>query len=225
MLKHIASVIVWPAPLVAAALGCFALERSCSFVEAKPNVAFEWWHKFFCEIKVGEALLAIFTLYLVLYTARLFWATAKLADADRPHIFPGHFAITGMTTQQNVEIGFNFENCGRSPAYLRNILIGVWHGAHLPKRPKFKDVTTVDIPFSLAPGKVFFPAGNAKADISVPADVKAKVLSGETTFFVYGCVNFDETARIKHFQRFAYRYAPATDELVNCGPSQYWDHS
>jgi hypothetical protein len=185
----------------------------------------DWGHKFFCDIKIGEVLLAIFTLFLVFYTARLYWATNKLADADRPHIFPGHFSIGGMRTGGPVEVGFNFENCGRSPAYLRNIIIGARQETNLPEHPPFKEANTVEMLFGLAPGKVFFPAGKAKADIGISADVISKVLSGETTLFVYGCVNFEETSGIKHFQRFAYRYAPASDELVNCGPGAYWDHS
>jgi hypothetical protein len=184
-----------------------------------------WWHKFFCDTKIGEVLLAIFTLFLVLYTARLYWATNKLADVDRPYIFPGHFSITGMKTQEAIAVGFNFENCGRSPTYLENIVIAVWQGEVLPKRPTFKNADTVNIFAGLAPGKICFPAGNAKAEITVPAEVRAMVLSGETTLFIYGCVNFQETSGAKHFQRFAFRYTPTTDELVNCGPRQYWDHS
>jgi hypothetical protein len=202
--------------------------------QAKPAATFDlrmtdkedWGHKFFCDIKIGEVLLAIFTLFLVIYTARLYWATRKLADADRPHIFPGHFSITGMKTGEPVTVGFNFENCGRSPAYLENLVIGVCHADTLPRRPNFKKAAVQDLFFGYAPGKILFPApGGAKADIPLPPDVRTQVMDDKTTLFVYGRINFTETSGKRHFQGFAYRYATATDELVNCGPGIYWDHS
>jgi hypothetical protein len=186
----------------------------------------DWGHKFFCDIKIGEVLLAIFTLFLVIYTARLYWATRKLADADRPHIFPGHFSISGMKTGEPVTVGFNFENCGRSPAYLENLVFSAVHADTLPRRPDFKNAAVQGLFFGYAPGKILFPApGGAKADIPLPPDVRTKVLDGKTTLFVYGRINFKETSGESHFQGFAYRYAPATDELFNCGPGIYWDHS
>lgn len=185
-----------------------------------------WWHKFFCDIKIGEVLLAIFTLFLVLYTARLYWATDKLADADRPHIFPGHFSISGMKTAEPVTVGFNFENCGRSPAYLENIAIVIWHAGALPKRFDFKKAKIIDIFFGHAPGKILFPApGGATANVSVDANMKTQILAGQNTLFVYGRINFRETSGKRHFQGFAYRCVPETDELFNCGPGIYWSHS
>jgi hypothetical protein len=186
----------------------------------------DWGRKFFCDVKIGEALVAAFTLFLVVYTARLYSATAKLADADRPHIFPGHFSISGMTTDGSVTVGFNFENCGRTPAYLENIAIVIWHAGALPKRPDFKKAKIIDIFFGHAPGKILFPApGGAKADVSVDANMKTQILAGQNTLFVYGRINFKETSGKRHFQGFAYRYVPESDELFNCGPGIYWDHS
>jgi hypothetical protein len=185
----------------------------------------DWGHKFFCEIKIGEVLLAIFTLFLVFYTARLYWATTKLAEADRPHIFPVGFKVIGMKTdQQPVQIEFNFKNFGRSPAYLQNFIIGCRQEGILPPEPDYRNAGTIDVFAALPPETILHPTG-ATGTIEISAVTKIKVLSGEVTLFIFGCINFEETSGAKHFQRFAFRYIPETDGLANTGPSTYWHHS
>jgi hypothetical protein len=172
-----------------------------------------------------DAATAVATVFIALFTFTLWGATIKLADADRPHIFPGHFSIKGVNTNEPVVVGFNFENSGRSPAYLENFIFGACNANKLPKRPNFKRATTHDMFFGSAPGKILFPGGEAKADIPLTPEIRAQVLAGTTTLFVFGRINFRETSGKRHFQGFAYRYDVATNTLFNSGPGSYWDHS
>ena len=62
--------------------------EGCYYSENDDRKKSNWSQSFICETKVGEFAIALFTFFLVVFTARLYWATANLTHAERPILVP-----------------------------------------------------------------------------------------------------------------------------------------
>lgn len=87
----------------------------------------DWTHKFWCETKVGEFAIALFTLLLVLFTGGLWWSTyqlwsageKQLAATQRPWVKVDGIEMIGPLTFQDGEarlpLRITVSNKGKSP--------------------------------------------------------------------------------------------------------------
>jgi hypothetical protein len=86
-----------------------------------------WSHKFICDTKIGEFSIAVFTLFLVIFTGGLWWSTARLwtagerqlAAAQRPWVKVDSIGPVGPLVFENgegrVDLRVVVSNKGNSP--------------------------------------------------------------------------------------------------------------
>ena len=97
------------------------------YAENREGEKENWSHKFWCETKVGEFAIALFTLLLVLFTGGLWWSTyqlwtageRQLAATERPWVKVDSISVAGPLTFQNgeakVALLIVVSNKGKSP--------------------------------------------------------------------------------------------------------------
>jgi hypothetical protein len=185
----------------------------------------------FTDIKITDALLALFTFFLMIYTARLFYATRNLVGAEAPILVPQNFRLNGIrdfdSPKEEVDFWFDFRNVGRTSAYLTELHFGVQHHAgELP--PNAATTESKDIFVIVAPDKFLSPAKNA-GDIQIPIALRRAIIEKTTNLYIYGKMNFEEISGVAHTQGFAVKFVPgdtpAEDMIVNCGPRSYWQRT
>jgi hypothetical protein len=105
-----------------------------------------WSHKFFCDTKIGEFTLAVFTLFLVLFTGGLWWSTGKLwrstsesVELARKEFLSTHRPRLRVYQVRQVDntIEFSVVNCGASDglvigsaAFAENRSLAEWPNPH-----------------------------------------------------------------------------------------------
>jgi hypothetical protein len=190
----------------------------------------DWSHKFFCDVKIGEVLLAIFTFFLVLYTARLYVATVRLADADRPHMLISEMSASGITSPPgpdgNVTILFKhkFINYGRSPAFLQNLCIQ-YTAKELKGPPTYEKQTPTRFIIAVNSWYGSIKPSELKID---GADIR-EILAGNTELYIYGRIEYTGLGKPPHVHRFAYYLVfeggDASDRFYPAGPDSYWENT
>jgi hypothetical protein len=193
----------------------------------------DWWHKFLCDIKIGEVLLAVFTLLLFLYTARLYWATDKLADADRPHVLADKYSLAGLRNTDpavtTVNVSYAFKNHGKSPAFCEMLtvdLMTVKNGAP-PKKPTYTHRRPNFL--ILGPGIPMVPSGGTRAEIPFTLEERQAVIGGTATLYVSGRIEYRDALRKPHKSRFLYILRLGSNEVEDffeaVGPRSYWTYT
>jgi hypothetical protein len=84
-----------------------------------------WGHKFLCETKIGDFSLAVFTLFLVIFTGLLWFSTGRLVEGADLHSERELRAYISFTPQSLAnalpnllpEASFIITNTGQTPAY------------------------------------------------------------------------------------------------------------
>jgi hypothetical protein len=189
-----------------------------------------WGHTFLCDVKVTDALVALFTLCLVaigawqgyaLYQTVAATNTSALAltQAERAHVFVRivnqNFGEILSTLNQlassrtdritaPAEVEFCFKNYGKTPAIVKEI-------AHdIILRREFPDEIDY-IPVDLVPTERIIPTDNEtekwkclRTDFQV-GDAR-DVIRAYRSFWFYGRVLYDDVFGIEHEHRFIYRY-------------------
>jgi hypothetical protein len=180
------------------------------------------------EITLTNILMIAFTAAVAFFTAKLVNATSDLATADRPIIIPFGFQTNGMSDPNPAltafDIDFDFENVGRTPAYLTRLEFGALGETELAADAAYTEAK--DIFMAVAPTR---PLGATKpVTIQIPFQSRQRILAGQTTLFLFGRLNFEEISGTKHFQKFAVKFVPGKtgkEQFVNCGPRSHWDHA
>jgi hypothetical protein len=190
----------------------------------------DWGHKFFCDFKIGEALLSVFTFFLVLYTARLYVATARLAEADRPHMLISEMTARGITSppaedgKVTILLEHKFINYGRSPAFLRNFCLQ-YTTNELVNAPTYQ--TRTPTRFIIAVSSWY---GSIKpSELTIDAAEIREVLLGNKTIQIYGRIEYSGLGESPHVHRFAYALlfesGDASVRFYPTGPDSYWENT
>lgn len=190
----------------------------------------DWWNKFFCDIKIDEIFLAVFTLFLVLYTARLYWATDKLTDADRPHVLVDHYSVIGLrntdATVTTVGVDYAFRNHGRGPAFCEMLTVDLLHvkDGGLPKKPTYTHRKPNFL--ILGPGVFIGPLRGAKMAIPFTLAEREDVIAGRATLYVSGRIEYRDALGKPHKSSFLFVLrvgaVEAEDFFEAIGPRSYW---
>jgi hypothetical protein len=105
-------------------------QRYAAFCETKPTIENEkWLHNFWCEIKIGEAIIAAFTILLVIVTACLvavgfvqgviMWRTIKHSrEADRAHVSGG---ANRASADGSFVLVVTINNLGKTQAFIGTV--------------------------------------------------------------------------------------------------------
>jgi len=193
------------------------------------------WYQTFVDHPT-EWLLVLFNLILATYTARLYYATAALAGADRPNLLPIDFRITGLKNTPDgaglikCDFRFKFQNFGRSPAFVKKYSVDVWvcdsPEDELPTSPHYK--TPIKTRHIIAPitgwygttnpSHVFMESGKAEA-----------LLKGIGKCVAYGFIEYGNVGRESYEIKFAFQFD--FDEAGNslryypAGSDKYWRYT
>jgi hypothetical protein len=189
----------------------------------------------------GEAVTALFTIVLAVFTARLWYSTESLfrvtkvvADADRPHMIPSEMTISGIR-QPPAEDGliktilkYKFTNYGRSPAFMKRFCLMVRVASHeLETVPNYGEPTNTD--FIIVVNGWW---GSIEADpsiISIRPEDAAEILSGTCSLMVLGFIEYDDPASQPHRMRFAYRLSfgegDTSTQFRPTGPDTYREYT
>lgn len=172
---------------------------------------------------------AIFAAAVAGFTWRLYVSTTDLANAERPILVPLNFKLTGIRdfSLAEVDFWFDFQNVGRTPAYLTKLHFGAEH--HAGELPIGRPITeSKDVFVIVGPTQFLSPAKDA-GDIEIPAALKEAIIRKTTVLYIFGKIDFEEIGGTKHSQGFAVKFDPgeveAGDRILNCGPRQYWTRS
>jgi hypothetical protein len=65
----------------------------------------KWTHKFWCDAKIGEFALVVFTLFLVVFTGGLWWSTHRLWKAGEKQIAAAQASANAATLSAKAAIG------------------------------------------------------------------------------------------------------------------------
>jgi hypothetical protein len=198
------------------------------------NFFVEWLIKFLVDIKITDVLLAAFTGFLAVYTARLWTATRALSEADRPHLVPAVFSISNMRSDPDetgrIKLLFTYrmENHGKSPAFVKKACLMTWEGDTIDELPETP-------PYGTVPGtnRIISPQGwygsAVAAEILVSADSVARILERQKIFINFGFIEYEDFSRNKFKIRFAFTYefgpAGASTMFVPTGPDSYWEYT
>jgi hypothetical protein len=190
----------------------------------------DWGRKFFCDIKIGEVLLAIFTFFLVLYTARLYVATARLADADRPHMLISEMSARGITSPPGPDgmvtmlLEHKFLNYGRSPAFLRNVCLK-YTTDELVGPPTYDKRTPAR--FIIAVNSWY--GSIAPSELKIDGTEIRDVLVGNKEIYIYGRIEYSGLGQLPHIHRFAYSLlfegGDASVRFYPAGRDSYWENT
>ncbi|HTF67698.1 MAG TPA: hypothetical protein VK638_33965 [Edaphobacter sp.] len=124
---------------------------------------------------------------------------------------------------------WNFKNCGKTPAFLREVvgqMIVIDSLERLPQKPDYsKFVTFKGDPLIAGERMIrnFYAAIDDKRDFDT---IEKEYRGGERILFVYGMVRYDDMFRQRHETRFGARfkispYSISQDEFVIDGPDSY----
>jgi hypothetical protein len=193
----------------------------------------DWGHKFFCDIKIGEVLLAIFTLYLVFYTARLYWATDKLTEADRPHVLVDRYSLTGLRNTDpsvaTVNVDYAFRNHGKSPAFCNMLTVDVLHvkSGDVPNKPTY--IHRKPNFLILGPGVFMGPISGAQLTIPFTLAERQDVVTGNAKLYVSGRIEYKDALGKPHISSFLYLLRLGANEAQDfyeaVGPRSYWTYT
>jgi hypothetical protein len=160
------------------------------FCPADPH-ATRKWVAIVSEVKATDVALVFFTYCLVLVTGWLVKATAALAAADRPHLLPGEFKISGLSGDVidgkiRCPLHYRFTNSGKSPAFVKRWSLGV-SADDLPARPSYPKATESN--FIISPINGWYGSvGSSSVDLAQTE--AARILQGEGRLIVYGYIEY-----------------------------------
>ncbi len=165
--------------------------------------------------RVTQDPIALFTLgilffngLLVYVTYRLVISTKVLADADRPHLLPTEFKVSGLRgapgENGRIELSENwkFVNFGRSPAFVKEISFNHHIGQELPLAPEYFH----RIPSSFIIGVQGWYGSVEPSKMMVAAADADAVLAGTADLFSYGYIKYIDTTGQDHVIRFANKF-------------------
>lgn len=206
---------------------------------AKPEEHCESYNIFFYSAwRLGKVLdhwaslvAAIATVIIAWYTFELKSVTAKLGEADRPHMVVSQLTIIGLANPPNpngnVILNFTYEikNYGRTPAFLRFFNMVLRIDTELPATPFYtlpvetRHVVAVnDVYKTLIPNVLMINANDI-----------CKIMLGDKNIFVVGSLEYEGIGGVPHRMRFAYRMVTDGSGLTAgfsaAGSDPYWEYT
>jgi len=153
--------------------------------------------------------LALFTLGLMIYTAKLWGATKKLMEGARDatiqqlraYISIETAEITGIGAGQTPVATLVIKNCGQTPAYALTQMGGIALGTSFDTLPPPTGPTEMTNA-SLSPG-----ASNTcphQAPIILDAALSTALQTGSLTLWVYGEIRYRDAFNMSRFKRYRY---------------------
>ena len=190
------------------------------------------WLAWFWE-RPTDWLLVLFNLILAMYTASLYYATLRMASADRPHLIPSSFVVERIRHQPGEDgkvdllVSHRLENHGRCPAFVRKYCFMKFTGTLDEFAQGHKYGAAVNTNYIVSPKGWY---GTAKpSSVPVSADIVAKILSGEEVFITFGFIEYQSIDRQRHKIRFAFAYEfDASENSIRyypVGQEKYWEYT
>ena len=179
-------------------------------------------------------------LALTVYYAHKAWVEAqRTADGaerlNRPHMHVHNIELIGLAASAEAgkvknacEFKLFIQNYGNTPGFVTRWNIVSIPLPALPGAPDYDEAPNIEVPVPVGSGLM---PSTEPVFISVDEPTRAKLRSGELTFFVWGFVEYDDLARRPHKTRFVYhlRYSekrPDGGKLVPVRDAPaYWEHT
>jgi hypothetical protein len=195
-----------------------------------------WRRNFWCDTKVGEFSIAIFNLFLVIFTGGLWWSTNRLwkittvlAEADRPHMSLSELSATGLHGRPDAEgfvtltLNWKFTNLGKSPARIQDLCIMLWTGDEYPEPIPYRGTVTTRYIIGVNGWYGLVKPSTTRTD----ATSLVKVLRGEYELSVVGRLRYKGAfSGSEYVSRFCYQLlmtGDGSERYIPAGPESYWE--
>jgi len=221
-------------PILAAFTPAQANEQQHGTESANKHEKPRKWVAVVCEVKAADVALVFFTYCLVLVTGWLVRATAALAAADRPHLLPTEFTISGLCGdavdgQIHCPFHYRFTNSGKSPAFVKRYSLNIWVADtledQLPKRAKYRDV--VETNYIISPIAGWYGSLQPSM-LHIPPEAAAVIVGGKGRIVVFGFVEYADAGESPFKIRFAFGFDFGPDgkstRYFPAGSKRYWEY-
>lgn len=182
------------------------------YTYATPQEKENWTRKFWCDAKIGEFALVVFTFLLVLFTGGLWLSTDKLwvvtkvtaehiPIVERAYVYGGFGSRAADPARGLITVAVTLANYGKTPAFVTKVELGFARAEELPIEPSFD--------FSVPMSEYYFPMMTMG---EVRVTMASLTIPDNGDWVVFQRTHYRDVLGNTHFSGCAFRFYTAFDQ-------------